>query len=64
MTETTDNSGVRIFYTPKIRQFDAATLAVGHTVTPLQIVPPNQDWTTVGHCHPKCTDDVTFSFFV
>ncbi|KAF2349352.1 Copper type II ascorbate-dependent monooxygenase N-terminal, partial [Trinorchestia longiramus] len=50
-----DSSGVRIFHTPKLRQYDAGVLQFGHNVEPFQIIPPSTVWKTTGHCHSECT---------
>ncbi|XP_068239142.1 DBH-like monooxygenase protein 1 isoform X1 [Palaemon carinicauda] len=51
----TDNSGVRIHYTHKLRQYDAGILTLGHIVSPTHIIPPGQKWQTVAHCTDACT---------
>ncbi|KAK8740904.1 hypothetical protein OTU49_002766, partial [Cherax quadricarinatus] len=50
-----DASGIRIFYTERLRKFDAGVMTVGHDVAPLHIIPPNQKWLSVGLCHGSCT---------
>ncbi|XP_068222671.1 MOXD1 homolog 1-like [Palaemon carinicauda] len=45
-----DNSGLRIYYTENLRQYDAGILMTGHKVTPMQIIPPRQQWFSVGIC--------------
>ncbi|XP_071533457.1 DBH-like monooxygenase protein 1 [Panulirus ornatus] len=50
-----DGSGLRIFHTEKLRQYDAATLALGHSVSPTHIIPPAQRWKTIAHCSSECT---------
>ncbi|XP_063889884.1 DBH-like monooxygenase protein 1 [Scylla paramamosain] len=51
-----DNSGLRLFYTEKLRKYDAGIMSVGHSVTPYMIVPPKHTWKTVGHCSGHCTN--------
>nr|XP_045616431.1 uncharacterized protein LOC123769364 [Procambarus clarkii] len=50
-----DASGLRIFYTERLRQYDAGILMVGHSVSPMHIIPPNHKWTSVGLCDSSCT---------
>ncbi|XP_064097931.1 MOXD1 homolog 1-like isoform X2 [Macrobrachium nipponense] len=54
--DVVDNSGLRIFYTEKVRKYDAANVALGHNVSPRMIIPPGQTWLTVGHCVSECTE--------
>ncbi|ROT77268.1 dopamine beta hydroxylase [Penaeus vannamei] len=51
-----DASGIRIFHTENLREHDAGVMMVGHVVTPIQIVPPNEKWVSVGHCDSSCTN--------
>ncbi|XP_047468421.1 uncharacterized protein LOC125024667 [Penaeus chinensis] len=51
-----DGSGIRVFYTEKLREHDAGIMMIGHMVTPLQIVPPNEKWLSIGTCDSGCTD--------
>ncbi|XP_042238957.1 uncharacterized protein LOC121877254 isoform X2 [Homarus americanus] len=51
-----DASGIRIFYTDRLRKYDAGTIMFGHSVSPLHIIPPNQKWLSIGHCHSSCTE--------
>ena len=57
-TGVVDDSGLRLFYTEKLRTYDAGTLTVGHSVNPNMIIPPRQTWKTVGHCSGHCTEEV------
>ncbi|KAK8380027.1 hypothetical protein O3P69_016584 [Scylla paramamosain] len=50
-----DSSGVRFFYTDKLREHDAGTIVFGHNVSPLHIIPPVQRWQSSGYCDPQCT---------
>ncbi|XP_064084122.1 DBH-like monooxygenase protein 1 homolog [Macrobrachium nipponense] len=50
-----DNSGLRIYYTEKLRPHDAGILMLGHNVSPMQVIPPGQHWLTIGHCSSDCT---------
>ncbi|KAK7085007.1 DBH-like monooxygenase protein 1 [Halocaridina rubra] len=51
-----DSSGVRIFHTYDLRQYDAGILTLGHTVSPTHIIPPGQNWKTIAHCTDSCTE--------
>ncbi|XP_042880997.1 uncharacterized protein LOC122258825 [Penaeus japonicus] len=51
-----DGSGIRIFHTDKLREYDAGIMMIGHVVSPLQLVPPNEQWLSVGTCDSSCTD--------
>ena len=59
-----DSSGVRIYYTNKLRQYDSGVVAVGVGVNQWHIIPPDQkEWMSVGYCTAKCTNvsmDVSF----
>ncbi|XP_018019970.1 DBH-like monooxygenase protein 1 [Hyalella azteca] len=51
-----DSSGLRIFYTPKLRKYDTGTLVIGHGVDPTQVIPPRRpSWLSLGHCSAQCT---------
>ena len=59
LTGTRDSSGIRIFYTNISREHDAGILDIGHSVTPLMIIPPNTpNYTIAGVCAPDCTEKV------
>ncbi|GIY34652.1 DBH-like monooxygenase protein 1 homolog [Caerostris darwini] len=52
-----DQSGLRIYYTPKLRKFDAGTLMIGSTVSRRLIVPPGRKkYVVAGHSNPQCFD--------
>lgn len=52
-----DSSGVRIYYTDKLRQFDSGVVSVGVAVNHWHIIPPEQkQWMSVGYCTAKCTN--------
>ncbi|XP_071958293.1 DBH-like monooxygenase protein 1 [Antedon mediterranea] len=54
-----DNSGVRLYYTPTLRQYEADVWALGENVTPLQSIPPNEtSFKTFGVCFSNCTKKV------
>ncbi|XP_033106239.1 DBH-like monooxygenase protein 1 homolog [Anneissia japonica] len=51
-----DNSGLRIYYTPTIRKYEADTLRTGHRVTPYMLIPPKEkEFTVQGFCPADCT---------
>ncbi|KAL9970009.1 hypothetical protein ACROYT_G022312 [Oculina patagonica] len=53
-----DSSGVRFYYTSKLRSYDAGVLSVGESVTPYMVIPPKQkSWLTVGYCPKECTQE-------
>ncbi|CAL4133676.1 unnamed protein product, partial [Meganyctiphanes norvegica] len=50
-----DSSGIRVYHTDNLREHDAGLLTLGHNVLPQHIIPPGQEFTTVGHCSAECT---------
>ncbi|XP_063244204.1 MOXD1 homolog 1-like [Bacillus rossius redtenbacheri] len=51
-----DSSGLRVFYTADLRQYDGGMLATGVAVSPLHVVPPRQpEYRTAGYCNSQCT---------
>ena len=57
-TPLRDSSGLRIRYTPRLRQYDTGMLLVGSEVNFLQMVPPRQKlFTSMGHCSGACTKE-------
>ncbi|KAK3914348.1 MOXD1-like protein 1 [Frankliniella fusca] len=51
-----DNSGLKIYYTPNLRQHDAGILSTGIAVSPLHMIPPQQpDYKTFGYCPSQCS---------
>lgn len=51
-----DNSGLRIYYTSKLRQHDAGILSVGMQPNWRHIIPPGQESVvSEGHCVEECT---------
>lgn len=54
-----DSSGIRIFYTPVLREYETAVLFSGHRRTPFLTIPPHQKhYTTYGFCGAECTQKV------
>ena len=56
-TGVVDASGVRIEYTPTLRQEDAGIFSVG-SVTGLFIPPNTDEFKVNGYCHSSCTSEV------
>ncbi|CAL8277960.1 unnamed protein product [Merluccius merluccius] len=51
-----DTSGIRLFYTPSLRRYDAGIMELGLVYTPLMAVPPKQQaFDLSGYCTSKCT---------
>jgi hypothetical protein len=51
-------TGVELYYTPKLREHEAATMTVGHTVIASLVIPPkSEDFMIVGHCSSECTSE-------
>ena len=57
-----DNSGIRLWITPTLRQYDTGIMQIGAAIGPdYQIVPPGQEtWTTHGHCSSSCLAEVSW----
>ncbi|EEB11553.1 hypothetical protein Phum_PHUM125540 [Pediculus humanus corporis] len=56
-TSVIDNSGFRIYYTEDLRPFDAGVMMTGVKVTPLHLVPPQQnEYKSIGLCNDVCTN--------
>ncbi|XP_059175988.1 DBH-like monooxygenase protein 1 [Physella acuta] len=50
-----DNSGIRIFLTKQLRQYDAGQIMTGHTVDPYLLIPPyEKSFITSGYCLTEC----------
>lgn len=51
-----DQSGIRLYYTPKLRQYDAAIMEVGLEYNPKNSIPPKASAFRVsGYCSGECT---------
>ncbi|KAI4876393.1 hypothetical protein NFI96_017858 [Prochilodus magdalenae] len=51
-----DSSGIRLWYTPSLRRFDAGIMELGLVYTPVMAVPPHQDsFPLTGYCTAACT---------
>ncbi|EDO42991.1 predicted protein, partial [Nematostella vectensis] len=56
LTGRFDSSGVRFYYTDKLRLYDSGTWSVGDSVNTWMMVPPKQEeWISEGHCPHQCT---------
>ncbi|XP_066019013.1 LOW QUALITY PROTEIN: DBH-like monooxygenase protein 1 [Pocillopora verrucosa] len=54
-----DSSGVRIYYTDKLRKYDSGIVSVGVRVNNWHIIPPKQkDWLSIGYCTAECTESI------
>ncbi|XP_041368555.1 DBH-like monooxygenase protein 1 homolog [Gigantopelta aegis] len=55
-----DSSGLRMFYTPTLRQYDAGILETGVMVHELQMIPPEFDnFVSKGICNQQCVSRMT-----
>lgn len=51
-----DSSGVRLWYTNHLRQYDAGVMELGLEYTDKMAIPPGQEsFTLTGFCLPQCT---------
>jgi hypothetical protein len=59
LTDIVDNSGIRITFTPTLRQYDAALLVLGFETTPIQVIPPHEEvYITRTACDVRCMSKV------
>ncbi|XP_077989863.1 DBH-like monooxygenase protein 1 homolog [Glandiceps talaboti] len=57
-----DSSGIRIYYTPILRQNDASILEIGNTAIPRHLIPPYaSNFLTPGFCSEECLSEVSNS---
>ncbi|XP_062573141.1 DBH-like monooxygenase protein 1 homolog [Saccostrea cucullata] len=50
-----DNSGIRIFYTNQLRQYEAGVMETGMEITLTQFIPPHETkFLSEGICSPEC----------
>lgn len=55
-----DSSGLRLYYTDKLRQNEGAMLVTGVVISPFQVIPPGQKaYKTAGYCDFHCTHSVS-----
>ncbi|TRY74120.1 hypothetical protein DNTS_026669 [Danionella cerebrum] len=51
-----DSSGIRLWFSPSLRRFDAGIMELGLVYTPIMAIPPNQrSFHLSGYCTEKCT---------
>ncbi|KAJ8401960.1 hypothetical protein AAFF_G00375410 [Aldrovandia affinis] len=51
-----DSSGIRLYYTPTLRKYDAGIMELGLVYTPVMAIPPReQHFLLTGYCTAKCT---------
>ncbi|XP_052463236.1 dopamine beta-hydroxylase [Carassius gibelio] len=51
-----DSPGIRLWYTPSLRRFDAGIMELGLVYTPVMAIPPRQrSFQLTGYCTAKCT---------
>uniref|UniRef100_A0A3B4G1F7 Dopamine beta-hydroxylase n=1 Tax=Pundamilia nyererei TaxID=303518 RepID=A0A3B4G1F7_9CICH len=54
--ERRDSSGIRLYYTPSLRRYDAGIMELGLVYTPVMGIPPKQHtFYLSGYCTSKCT---------
>lgn len=58
-----DSSGLRLWMTKSLRQYDADMIQIGHLVNTAQIVPPfAKEFKTIAHCSSECVKAVIILF--
>lgn len=51
-----DSSGIRLYYTATLRQFNAGIMELGLVYTPVMAIPPQETaFVLTGYCTDKCT---------
>ncbi|XP_066569223.1 dopamine beta-hydroxylase [Amia ocellicauda] len=51
-----DSSGIRLYYTPTLRKYDAGIMELGLVYTPVMAIPPHEEhFELTGYCTAKCT---------
>ncbi|KAB5543847.1 hypothetical protein PHYPO_G00084360 [Pangasianodon hypophthalmus] len=51
-----DSSGIRLWFTPSLRRFDAGIMELGLVYTPVMAIPPHQhSFQLTGYCTAECT---------
>lgn len=64
MKTSIDTTGLRMHYTKKLRENEAGILVTGVTLSPLHIIPPEQqEYKSAGYCSTSCTKEVRFNLF-
>ena len=60
LQDVTDHSGLRLWMTPTLRQYDAGVISVGAAVSNFMIIPPGSGgYLTQGMCHGQCLAEVS-----
>lgn len=55
-----DNSGIRVFYSPKEREYEAGIFVTGHRRSPFMTIPPSQaEFNIYGICSAECMWNVS-----
>lgn len=58
-TGIVDSSGLRLYYSPSLRRYDAGVIETGVWVSLYHMLPPGmQDYITEGHCTQECLQEV------
>ncbi|KAG8444564.1 hypothetical protein GDO86_009648, partial [Hymenochirus boettgeri] len=58
----TDNSGIRLYYTPHVRKYDAGVLETGIWVSLYHMIPPGMSaFRSEGHCTMECLEEALSS---
>ncbi|KAJ8339019.1 hypothetical protein SKAU_G00358050 [Synaphobranchus kaupii] len=56
ISDRQDSSGIRLYYTPTLRKYDAGIMELGLVYTPVMAIPPReQHFQLTGYCTAKCT---------
>lgn len=55
-----DSSGIRLFYSSMVREYEAGLLVAGHRRSPFLTIPPNQaEFNVYGLCSAECIWNVS-----
>ena len=62
VADTTDSSGLRIYHTPHLRQYDLSVMPIGpfHIVIP----PQRESYSITGICRKPCTNTFDQPYYV
>jgi len=52
-----DSSGLRLYVSKNLRKYDADIATIGSVTDFRLLIPPRQELTVAGHCHPSCYQD-------
>ncbi|XP_059175991.1 uncharacterized protein LOC131955763 [Physella acuta] len=57
-TDFVDNSGIRMYLTKQLRQYDAGMIEAGVAVNPFHVIPPyEKSFLSAGYCSPECIEE-------